>query len=214
MKLREELVKASEDYKYLLNRGYSRKLALFVVNARYNLNSTERNLLYRCIHSDNELEIIKSKLKSIENLEGNIIIDGYNIALTLLSIIRKDFVIICDDGFIRDINLGKLKESSLIIDMLIWTVEKLNYQYPRINPIIILDSQISKSGEVARYLRERGIKVILSRSADKEAIISNSTVCSNDFLVILKSSNIVNLIPYLILSEDVIIYTAPWSKTL
>ncbi|MEM1625725.1 MAG: DUF434 domain-containing protein [Sulfolobaceae archaeon] len=215
MKLREELVRASEDYKYLLNRGYSRKLALFTINARYNLSNTERNLLYRCIHSDEELKVISQKLRDINSLSGEIVIDGYNIALTLLSIFNGDPTFICDDGFIRDINLGKLKNSDTIADVLLWVIEKLNSQVINVKPAIILDSQISRSGEIAKSLRERKIKVILSRSADKDVILSNSIVCSNDFLVILKSHYVVNLIPYLLASEEnIIVYSGPWSKTL
>ncbi len=52
---------AYTDYKYFLNRDYSRKVVLDVIAARYNLSSLERLLLYRCVHSDKEIEIIKGK---------------------------------------------------------------------------------------------------------------------------------------------------------
>ena len=99
MELRNEIREAYIDYKYLLNRNYSRKLALDIVTARYNLSKLERLLLYRCVHSNSEIENINSKISN----QKEIIIDGYNIALTLISAMNGEEIYLCDDGFIRDL---------------------------------------------------------------------------------------------------------------
>jgi hypothetical protein len=207
--LRREFIEAYKDYKYLLNRGYSRKLSLDVVTARYNLNIKERNLLYRCVHSDEELKIINSKKIKFEEVK-NLIIDGFNMGLTILSIINKDEVFLCDDGFIRDMNLGKRKNEPAVFDVLLLLSEFLNNI--GINFLIILDYQISKSGELSKKLKERKINVILSKTADKFVIFSNSPVASNDYIILFKAKNIVEIIGKILENENIIIYSGPWSK--
>lgn len=204
MKLRDEIRDAFIDYKYFLNRNYSRKIALDAVTTRYNLTKLERLLLYRCVHSDYEIETIRRKI----SYEREVVIDGYNLALTLLSAINGEEVFLCDDGFFRDLGLGKYKNSNLIIDALIIIseyCEKLNLTCE-----IILDSQISKSGEIASELRKRNIMAKTVNKADKEVILSNKIIYSNDFLVLYKSQRITNIFNELFIENDFKIIRGPW----
>jgi len=204
MKLRDEIRDAFIDYKYFLNRNYSRKIALDAVTTRYNLTKLERLLLYRCVHSDYEIETIRRKI----SYEREVVIDGYNLALTLLSAINGEEVFLCDDGFFRDLGLGKYKNSNLIIDALIIIseyCEKLNLTCK-----IILDSQISKSGEIASELRKKNIMAKTVNKADKEVILSNKIIYSNDFLVLYKSQRITNIFNELLIENDFKIIRGPW----
>jgi hypothetical protein len=204
MKLRDEIRDAFIDYKYFLNRNYSRKIALDAVTTRYSLTKLERLLLYRCVHSDYEIETIRRKI----SYEREVVIDGYNLALTLLSAINGEEVFLCDDGFFRDLGLGKYKNSNLIIDALIIIseyCEKLNLTCE-----IILDSQISKSGEIASELRKKNIMAKTVNKADKEVILSNKIIYSNDFLVLYKSQRITNIFNELLIENDFKIIRGPW----
>ena len=189
MQLSQQLLRAYEDYKYLINRGYNRKPALDLVSARYNLSSKERLLLYRCTHTDEEIGIVKNKV--VERAE-EVIVDGYNLSLTLLSVIYNDEVFLCDDGFIRDLGLGKRKEREEVFDSLLLISEFLNSLGIKFQ--IILDAQISKSGELASKLRSRGINVVTAKKADVEVIVSGKTVASNDFVVIMKANRVYDLL--------------------
>ncbi|MEM0293563.1 MAG: DUF434 domain-containing protein [Saccharolobus sp.] len=204
MELRNEIREAYIDYKYLLNRNYSRKLALDIVTARYNLSKLERLLLYRCVHSNSEIKNINSKISN----QKEIIIDGYNIALTLISAMNGEEIYLCDDGFIRDLGLGKYKNSDLVKDalqLIIEYCEMLNLACE-----IVLDSQISKSGYIASELRRKNIMARAVNKADKEIIMSSKVIYSNDFLILYKSQKITNLLNNIFIENSYRILKGPW----
>jgi hypothetical protein len=191
IQFRQQLIAAYEDYKYLINRGYNRKPALDLVTARYNLTSKERLLLYRCIHTDSEVLNIKSK--SVNNPD-KIVLDGYNLGVTLLSLMYNDEVFLCDDGFFRDLGLGKRKENPEIFDALLILSEYIITKLNLTKFEIILDSQISFSGELSKQLRERGLTVRTEKRPDAELILSREVIASNDFVILSKAFKVFNLL--------------------
>ena len=195
---------AYEDYKYLLNRGYNRKSSLDLVTSRYNLNKKERLLLYRCTHSEEEIRQIRNK---IDPYSKKILVDGYNVGITLLSLIYEDEIFLCDDGFYRDLGLGKRKNDPEIFDALILISEYLvNIDK---DFIIFLDSQISKSGELAKKLREKGIKVRLVSKADKMLLAEKEVIASNDFVILSKADKIYDILRDIIEASDIKINKIP-----
>lgn len=188
MLLNKDLKEAYKDYKYLLNRGYSRKIALELISSRYFLSKLQRLILYRCTHSDKEISKIQSKISN----ENNIVIDGFNIAITLINILDNDNAFLCDDGFIRDLGLGKKKEDERILDILVLVSEYCIWK--KYTCEIILDSQISNSGKIAEKLRQKCIIAKAVNKADKEVIISNKTIASNDFVVLMNSVKVTDLL--------------------
>ncbi|MCY0859414.1 MAG: DUF434 domain-containing protein [Sulfolobaceae archaeon] len=208
MELRRELAEAYKDYKYFLNRGYSRKVALEAITSRYNLSVKEKMLLYRCVHSDDEIKAVKSKV--VKHLPKSIIIDGYNIGITFLSIVYDDEVFICDDGFIRDLGLGKRKLSDEVYDALLVVSEFL--ENLGISFQIVLDSQISKSGELAEILRNKGLNVRTVKKADKQVIISKEIVASNDFVILYNAYAVFDVLGLLVSYSGLEINVGPWSE--
>jgi len=158
------------------------------VSARYGLSREERLLLYRCVHSEAELREILSKL--VERPK-RVAVDGYNVALTMISLMSGE-AFECDDGFFRDVNLGKRKGDDRVRESLI---EACNFLISKgIEPLFLLDYQISGSGELAAELREEGCNAIAVRNADKESIVSAEAVASNDFVVLMRAKVIYNLL--------------------
>ncbi|WP_338600188.1 DUF434 domain-containing protein [Sulfolobus tengchongensis] len=200
----DSLKEAYIDYKYFLNRGYPRKIALDAITARYNLSQAKRLLLYRCVHSDEEIRIIKHKIVN----EKEIVVDGYNLALTLISAINGEDIFLCDDGFFRDLGLGKYKDSDMITDVLLLITEYC--EKLRINCEIILDSQLSKSGNIISILKKKNINARTVTKADKEIIISSKAVYSNDFLILYKSQKISNVLNNMFLENYFKIFKGPW----
>jgi len=186
--LSRELREALKDYKYLLNRGYSREVALNVISSRYFLDELQRLLLYRCVHSEEEISQVRKKMTQ----EKEVVIDGFNVAITLLNVLDNDMAFLCDDGLIRDLGLGKKKGDSRVLDMLILFSEYCEWK--GIGFEILLDSQVSHSGEIANELRRRGIRALTTTKTDKEVILRNKAVVSNDFVVAMKSKMIANLL--------------------
>lgn len=202
--LDQRLVKAYEDYKYLLNRGYNRKSSLDLVTARYNLSKKERLLLYRCTHSDEEIIQVRSK---IDSNSKRILVDGYNLAITLLSLIYEDEIFLCDDGFYRDLGLGKRKNDPEILDALILISEYLNNLDKDF--VIFLDSQISKSGELAKKLREKEIKVKLVSKTDKMLLAEKEVIASNDFVILSKAEKICDILRDIIETSNIKVNKIP-----
>ncbi|MGC9106510.1 MAG: DUF434 domain-containing protein, partial [Thermoprotei archaeon] len=166
----------------------NRKPALDLVVGRYDLSSKERLFLYRCVHSDEEVELVRSKLT--ENPK-ELAVDGYNVALTLISV-KEGEAYECDDGFFRDLNLGKRKGDPRIFDALKEVCAFLKSR--GIDATVFLDYQVSGSGELAARVRDLGCKALAVKNADKESLISRMVVASNDFVVLTKAERVYNLL--------------------
>ncbi|QKQ99267.1 DUF434 domain-containing protein [Metallosphaera tengchongensis] len=192
---RRELREAAIDYRYLLDRGYSGKPSLDIVVSRYGLSREERLFLLRCVHSKKDVESIGNKF----GLEEPLIVDGYNIGLTLLNALEGDPIYLCDDGFVRDLSLGKRKN-----DVRILTILNLLAEYLisfRLDYWIVLDSQISRSGEIGSRLRENNINVKVVNKADKEIITFSGTAASNDFVILTKAKKVFDVMGIFLLKE-------------
>ncbi len=200
---------AARDYKYLLNRGYSRYSSLSLVTSRYKLTLRERMLLYRCIHPEKHARIIRSKLLPTSRIMGrSLVIDGFNNLITVNAILRGEEVYLCDDGVLRDLSMrtGRIRvDRSLreaakrIIDALVSL--KIS------NVDIVLDSQVSRSGELASYIRRllafRGINGTARTSprGDLAVIRTGTVVSSSDIVVLLRINEAYDLPKYIASSE-------------
>ena len=207
--IRENVViEAIKDYKYLLNRGYPRTLALNTVTTRYMLNKRERLLLYRIVHTDEQVQKIISKLINVESIdEFPLIIDGYNVILTIKAALMCDYVYESDDTFVRDLLSvhGAVKYDTYFnesLNLLIRTIKELNVPYV----LIVLDKQVSKSGELARSIRSLLEKYGVNGNAETMRkndvfIISKAkdyVVCSSDVVILLKAEKAFDLAGYII----------------
>lgn len=170
--MRRELIEAARDYRYLLDRGYPHKLALNTVSTRYLLSKRERLLLYRCIHSSSYVRLILSKT-SIPPKNAEIVIDGYNLFSTIFSIISGDEVYLCDDGFIRDL-LGLHTRVALAVnrDTISKIISLIEWFIDSYRTYIVLDANVSHSGELASRLRELlpSANIIVAKKADVKVL--------------------------------------------
>lgn len=152
--LKKRLEDAAYDLKFLLNRGYRKKVALNLVANKYLLNRDGRNFLVRKVYSNEKITERLLKIVNIVNIRNKtVFIDGYNVLITVESISNHDYdsIIICDDGVLRDINavFGKYKISSSTEVALNNIISILHQNDPAcIN--FLYDSPVSKSGELAK----------------------------------------------------------------
>ncbi len=203
------LREARVDLKFLLNRGYNRSSALKLVGDKYQLDKTERSILFRSVFSDEEASVIRSKMIGLDKIRGDELwIDGFNLVNTVETVLRGEYLISCDDGVLRDISeihskykLSDLTKKSLrhIIDLL----KKADVAYV----LFLFESQISRSGEIAamtrRLLESAGIRgnARTTRSVDSALIKSKKTVASSDSAVLLKCKRFIDLVKYLNIVE-------------
>ena len=152
------------DLRYLLDQGYPRGSAVNFVSNHHRLPLRERHLIARCVFSKQEAVKHRQKIVRARTVRGKWLgIDGYNVVITLESILTSKQVVRCDDGFVRDLRaiFGKYKASSAT-EHAIEEVLKVVAKARPSKVAVFFDKQVSRSGELAgkvrRGLEELGLK--------------------------------------------------------
>jgi hypothetical protein len=158
MNLQDPIIQeAKKDFYYLLNRGFPRTGALTFVGNHYLLDQMQRNYLNRTVFSQEKIESRKRKLVLLSDVKDkNILIDGYNVLITVESICNEENLMVsCDDGVTRDVKavFGKYKESQTTREALNSIISLLKIFKPE-KVLFLYDSPVSLSGELARTTKE------------------------------------------------------------
>jgi len=199
------LKEASIDYRYLLSRGYNREISLKFVGDRYGLTKAERMALFRSVFPKDEAIKRMAKLSSPEAMMNkSISIDGFNVLMTIKAALQKFPLLLCDDGFIRDI-LSVIEKVKISRDMYI-AIELLMQILLKYKPrevFLFFDANVSRSGEFAAYVRRRLTNMGLRgyaravKKADISTIMQCDTVISSDSVIILNSKEVIDLGGYI-----------------
>ncbi len=212
----KKIEEAAYDLRFLLNRKYRKKNALEFVSNKYLLNKQERNFLARSVFSELKSDERRNKIVNIEEIEGKLIIlDGYNLLITVESILLDNFdsIILCDDGVIRDLNavFGKYTFDKFTEPALIQIFTLISNFKPS-KVVIFLDSPVSFSGELAMLIKnimdDIGIKgeVKLSKNVDKEikflARKEKGIVATSDSAIIDKVDKFVDIPLYILKNRN------------
>jgi hypothetical protein len=199
--MRKELKDAVCDLRYLLERGYNRRAAVGYVANKYCLPSQERNLLLRAVYSKKEAGAHRERLVRAEDIRGEeVLIDGYNVLITVEALLKGKTLVMCDDGYLRDTSAvyGKYRIDEATFAALDEILRLLREHSLR--PTFIFDSQVSRSGELCGLLRERlknqrvegdahtSPRVDKTLKEDSEKVISTS-----DTAVIKEASRILDI---------------------
>ncbi|MEA3255054.1 MAG: DUF434 domain-containing protein [Candidatus Altiarchaeota archaeon] len=193
--------KAAQDMKYLLNRGYPRSTALNLVVNHYCLSLGQRNFLVRYVFSDDETRDHKSRLIPVkEIMGGDVVVDTFNVLITVEAVLSGGEIVEGMDGFLRDTSavFSKYRFSETSKKALNKLLEVLSRHKPA-SVLFILDSQISRSGELASFIRNKLGEFSLeggartSGRADYEIIKLNRITCTSDSVIIGKVDRVVDL---------------------
>jgi hypothetical protein len=147
---------AAQDARYLVDRGYPKESAVRFVSDHYRLPEEQRFVLTRVVVASKTAMKRKEKMTSVETLQGRVLfIDGYNVLISVESLLGGMHVYLCDDGFIRDTkgifrsyrmsHFTKVALSA-IFDLLAWACLA--------QAEVLLDQQISMSGQLAAMTRQ------------------------------------------------------------
>jgi len=146
---------ASLDYRYLINRGYKKKVALAFVGGHYRLSTQERNFILRSVFSDSEIAAHKKRKVDVSEIKNQkLVVDGYNVLIGTWAALSGK-AIRSDDGFVRDC-VGYFGNYSLGIrskTALSRILKVLKQNEPKF-VLFLFDSQVSRSGELAEFVRE------------------------------------------------------------
>ncbi|VUT25959.1 MAG: hypothetical protein MASP_01248 [Candidatus Methanolliviera sp. GoM_asphalt] len=171
----EERLKALEmpllDVRFLLDRRYPKDSAINFVSNHYRLIKEDRNILFRIACEKKLSEDRMKKLVPIDLIKGkSVVMDGYNVLITVESLILGYPVFLCDDGVLKDVRAifhryrikKETKESLEKIKIL------LSKYLPK-EVIFIFDAQISESGKLSALAREIFEEVNGSALTSKDA---------------------------------------------
>ena len=178
--------KAANDYYYLLGKSYPKKATLKLISDKYRLSCLERSVMLRGIVGKKTANERKKKILLEENIINKILlIDCYNVLITVNSYLNGKFLYIANDGFLRDAaeTHGKLSKSDLIEKALILLFKYINtIKVKEVN--IYIDSPVSYSKEfsnkISKLFNEYKIngKNFVVKSADYYLINSSDGICS------------------------------------
>lgn len=183
----KNLENPARDVKYLLDRGYPSTSAIRFVSNHYKLSLSERYLITRAVLPSNIAQKRRNKTIACDEMKGlEIIIDGYNVLITTESVLDQE-IILCDDGFIRDIKgvFGKYKKTEATDVALAEILTLLSTSSPSI-VLFLFDSQVSKSGELARQVKKKLTQFRLEgdaktlRGVDHKLKTCNAVVATSD----------------------------------
>ncbi len=145
------------DLRYLLNQGYPRDSAVNFVANHYRLPLNQRHLLARCVFSRREVAKHRRKSVGASAVRGKRLgVDGYNVLITLESILTRKRVVRCDDGYVRDLRaiFGKYRVSPATSRALTELLRIIVRAKPS-QVELLFDKQVSRSGELAGMVRQR-----------------------------------------------------------
>ena len=176
------------DLSWLLTRGYTKKAALKLVGDRHALTDRRRLAVSRAACSDQSKEHRAATNLSAEAVAGEeLIIDGFNLIITIEAALSGGVLIHCRDGCLRDLSsvhgsYRSVNETDQAINLIGTALEDLQ---PK-SVAWLLDRPISNSGRLAKRIRDLAAEngwnwtVEVVFNPDSEIIASGRLVISSD----------------------------------
>ena len=197
---------AVEELSWLLTRDYSLKGALKLVGDRYTLTDRQRLAVARAACSDqSKARRVTALVNAVEVAGQDLIVDGFNLIITVEAALSGGLLLLCRDGCIRDLSsvhgsYRAVNETETAIQLI---GEALEILHPK-SVDWVLDSPISNSGRLAQRIRElaneKGWNWNVETLFNPDAAIlrSNQMVISSDSHILDGTQRWLNFNRYLI----------------
>ena len=197
---------AVHDLNWLLSRGYADKSSLKLVGDRYCLTERQRIAILRSACSDAQYHQRTASELTTEDVSGkSVIVDGYNVLITVEAALSGAVLLKGADGCIRDLagihgTYRKVEETLPALDTIALAFERL-----KITDVLwLLDSPVSNSGRLKQLILDQADQnalswqVELSVNPDKLLITSEKIVITSDSAVLDRCRCWFNFIPHII----------------
>lgn len=151
-----KLSSPARDIRYLLEKGYPKTSSIRFVGDHYRLEKSERHILTRVIVPPKTAIARNKKRLTYKEVAGKkILADGYNVLIAIESMLSGHTLWLCDDGFVRDTRgVFRSHNNTAItteaVKQMCSILSKCNVPFVK----ILLDSQMSQSGELAALIRQ------------------------------------------------------------
>jgi len=199
---------AREELIWLLDRGYSMDTASTFVGNHHSLTARQRNAMKRSVSSRSDLKLRLGKLLSPPEIMGTeVLIDGFNIIITLETALSGSLLILCGDGVIRDLaglrgTYHLIPQTDVAIRLLFESLEVLRVASAK----IYLDSPVSNSGRLKKRILEISstfqLPVEVSLEDDSDKVMSGKeSILTGDSIILDSCISWVNLTRDIILNN-------------
>ncbi|MGH9767297.1 MAG: DUF434 domain-containing protein [Blastocatellia bacterium] len=190
-KNQEILRQAVRDLSWLLSRDYAPTASLKLVGDHFALKERQRLAVARAACSDQHRESRKQTRLPLESIKGQkLLIDGFNIIVTIEAALSGGVLILCRDGCVRDMSsvhgsyrsVAETEEAIRLISEILLGAETAS-------AVWLLDQPVSNSGRLAHRIREMaveqdwpwGVEVVMNpdkvlRSSDQIVVTSDSNI--------------------------------------
>jgi hypothetical protein len=196
-----DLRAALADFSLLLTKGYAEKSSLKLVGDRFSLTERQRLAIMRSACSDQQLiSREKREIKIADLADRPIVIDGYNVLITIEAAMSRGVIFKGRDGCFRD--LASIHGTYRKVTETIPAVQLIGNFLKESNAgdcLWLLDSPVSNSGRLKTLIGELARKndwnweIELLPSPDAKLIKTDLTVVSSDSVVLDKCRRWVNL---------------------
>jgi len=197
----EDLRTAIADFSMLLTKGYADKSALKLVGDKFSLTQRQRLAIMRSACSDQQMNLRKQRQIKVADLAHKpLVIDGYNVLITVEAAMSGAVVFKGRDGCCRDLagihgTYRKVTETIPAIELIGEFLKDKSVS----ESLWLLDSPVSNSGRLKKIIGELAQKkgwkldVELLPSPDAELIKTDNIVASSDSVVLDRCKKWVNL---------------------
>jgi len=196
-----DLCSAVADFSLLLTKGYADKSALTLVGDKFNLTKRQRIAVMRSACSDQQLASRNERCIELNNLVNhNIVIDGYNLLITIEAAIGGAVILKGRDGCFRDLasihgTYRKVAETIPAVNL----IGDFLAEFGLNKALWFLDSPVSNSGRLKTIIGQLAHKnnwnweIELVPSPDAELKKTEQIVVSSDSVILDECKSWVNL---------------------
>ncbi len=197
---------AVQELLWLFNRGYSRQSAIKFVSDHHQLKQRQRTAIGRVACSEHNRMTRNNKCVDINNIRNrDLIIDGFNLIITLESAMAGSLLLQCCDGCIRDLasvhgTYRQVSETRSVIELIGRTFtefEPASVQW-------IFDKPVSNSGRLVQLIRKIAAthnwnwNATLLEDPDRYITVSEKIAITSDSVILDEVAQWLNLTEYLL----------------
>jgi hypothetical protein len=215
---------AAGDLSWLLTRAYSLKSSLKLVGDRYNLKERQRLAISRAACSDSQLEHRRASRIPIDKIrDESLVIDGFNLLITIEAALSGGLLIVGRDECIRDLSGVHGSYRSVIeTEQAICLVGRALEEIGVGESLWFLDKPVSNSGRLGDRIRKLAAQhswpweVELAFNPDAEILTSARIAVSSDSVILDRATSWAELNSHIIrlyLSRAWIVDLRPHSAT-
>ena len=200
------LQKAVYELCWLFNHGYARHSAITLVGDHHQLGRRQRIAIGRAACSDDRKNARNCKCLKLQQIKNrDLIIDGFNLIITLEAAIAGAVLLQCRDGCIRDLasvhgTYQQVQETELIIEMIGRTLAA----FEPASVYWLFDKPVSNSGRLTQLVRTTAEahgwnwRADLHDNPDRAISSSDKIAITSDSVILDAAEHWLNLTVYML----------------